>query len=421
MKYALLFTLMAAAPAFAAKSTTQTQMNLKTLREKAFALCQNKKFEAPVTKAIPALDPPREPGPTTEGMVYQEELSVRTSNLLDQNGFYFSPRPRAAVNTIPMKMFVETGSGTYKRKTWEDANVDYTSPNIVPAIDRNQIPDHGRVLTEIIIGHQSPAGDWPQLFDIRSSGYLRFAGYPPQITGASLRIAAHNIFGQGALNGGPELKEHFPIIREIYLKTKSSETAHAYLLVESELLCGAVSIDMNEGERANMVVDGHWYMRRDFDYKKEAHVSLVAYSSMFWKNEKQTVGWDSDEAHDSDHLHVEYADGSVESVELEVPEHGLMKREFNEAKSWLLSNDDKDPAHYADFAPALGSTNYPFRASYKVEILESNAKTSVNLYQFHPDGEYGDNIVASSNLRQSFRKAKNAGESIHFKYRTTAL
>ena len=159
----------------------QITMDLDRLKEIAFARCQSG-YQAPVVPAVPALDPPADGHPHSTGMVYQEELAVRTSNLLDQNLFYFSPRPRAAVNSLPMDIYVsQDQSGQYVLKTWDDANPDYSNPFIQPAIDKAALPDAGKVLTELIIGHRAPDGGWPQLFDIRSSAYVRFAGFPPQV------------------------------------------------------------------------------------------------------------------------------------------------------------------------------------------------------------------------------------------------
>ncbi len=388
-------------------------MDMAQLRERAFARCQ-KPFHRPKPEPVPLLDPPQIYGSDAEGMIFQEELAVRTTNLLDRDEFYFSPRPRAAVNTLPMEIFVGE-NGNYRRKTWEDANPDYSSPEIRPAIKRDDIPPAGRVLTELIIGHRSPSGDWPQLFDIRSSAYVRFAGYPPQITGASLRLATHGVFD--AKNG-----EDFPIVRAMFASVKKPGTANALLLVESELFCGALDMDMNEGLNADIVVDGYWYTRRDFDWRRERHTGLVAYSSMTWKNENHTPERSTDEAHDTDTFRVQFADGRQVKKGVQSPGEKLKVTDYTgrAVKEWVLANEDRDPAHYADFAPALGHTNYDKRASYKVEILDSNIKTGVSLYESKPDGEYGDNIVAMSTIRENIPKATSPAQYVRFKYRTTA-
>lgn len=405
------------------EATNDKAMNLTRLKAEAFAVCQSP-FKAPVVEPIPILDPPSQGGASAEGMVYLEELAVRTTNLLDRDGFYFSPRPRAAVNTLPMEIFVDNDStGIYSRKTWEDANPDYSSSQIQPPILKNSIPEAGRVLAELIIGHRSPQGDYPQLFDLRSSAYFRFAGYPPQVTGASLRLAAHKIFN---LVGKSNLKskEDFPIVRAVYASIKDPKTANALVLVESDLFCGALSMDMIEGANAEVVVDGYWYTRSDFNWREDPHTGLVAYSSMMWKNESHTPENISDEAHDSDMLTVTTSDGVAKRYPLDPPATGLRARDLTVRKQpveWTLANEDRDPSHYADFQPALGKTNYNFRASYKVTLLESNIKTGVSLYELAADGEYGDNIVAVSTLRQNIKKATSVDQAVRFKYKTTAF
>lgn len=398
---------------------TETPMNLEFLKQKAFERCQGG-FHRPLFIPIPLLDPPRLGGVQEVGLVYQEELAIRTKNLLDKNGFYFSPRPRAAVNTLPMDIFVKDGEqNLYQRKTWYDAEPDFSSPLIQPSVDITQIPDEGRVLTELIVGHRSPQGDYPQLFDIRSSAYLRFAGYPPQIMGASLRLGAHKIFGMEA--DDRVSSEEFPIIREMYVGIQRAGVAEAYVLVENELFCGALKVDMREGEDAVLVVDGYYYFRHDHLWQASPHTALVAFSSMLWKNETHTPERISDEAHDSDTLRIRYRNGTRLKHLLEVPSHGVQVREFPQAQEWILANEDRDPAHYADFAPALGHTNYGFRASYKVEVLHSSVRHGVSLYESKPDGEYADNIVVASTLRENIPRSTRADQFVHFKYRVTSF
>jgi len=400
-------------------------MTIVRLQNEAFSRCQSP-FKTPAIEPVPVLDPPQSGGAAAVGMVYQEELAVRTSNLLDRDDFYFSPRPRAAVNSLPMELFVDNEkNGIYLRKTWEDANPDYSSDSIQPPIQKSEIPSAGRVLTELIIGHRSPDGDYPQLFDIRSSAYLRFAGYPPQITGASLRLGAHRIFSLG-VPGELAVKEDFPIIRAMFASVKDNRTANTLVLIESGLFCGALSIDLIEGVNAEMLVDSYWYTREDFQWKKDPHTGFVAYSSMSWKTEKHTPERDSDEAHDTDAFIVKYADGSQEKRSVESPGSKLRITDFTKSShkqplEWILANEDRDPSHYADFKPALGNTNYDRRASYKVTILESNIKTGVSLYEQQPEGEYGDNIVAVSTIRQNIKKSDSVGKYAHFKYRTVAF
>jgi hypothetical protein len=426
-----MLTCMASGPtAHAAEVTSAApfkKMNLERLKKEAFQLCQAP-FKAPVTVPVPLLDPPADGRPDGVGMVYQEELAVRTANLLDQNDFYVSPRPRLTVNTLPLDIYIDsTNIGNYVLKTWADANPDYSSPDIRPAIQKDAIPEAGRFLTELIIGHVSPSGDYPQLFDIRSSAYVRFAGFPPQISGASMRLGAHKVFGLGA-PGTKESPEDFPIVRSAYVSTLDKNTARAYLLLESKLFCGALELNMSPvGGNAEIVVNSHLYTRENFYWKKDPHTGLVAYSSMFWKSLQQKSAGATDSAHDSDTLIVKYEDGSKKRILLSPPKKGLVVWDLTARKdskrpiSWLLANEDRDPAHYANFKPALGNTNYDLRSSYKVAVLASNVKTGVSLYQHGADGEYGDNIVAMSTLRQDIKKASTPNQSIHFKYKTTAF
>lgn len=401
-------------------------MTIEKLREVAFQSCQ-KDFQRPGFSPVPVLDPPAMGGIESVGMTYQEELAIRSKNLLDKDEFYISPRPRAAVNTLPMDVYVDNdNSGNYLKKSWEDAQFDYSAPSIIPAINIADIPAEGRVLTEVILGHKSPKGDWPQLFDIRSSAYVRFAGFPPQVTGASLRLGAHRIFGKGA--DGANVQEDFPIIRAVYLSTKNSQTAHAYILLESDLFCGAISMDMSpKADNAEIIVDNYMYTRTDFDWKKDPHTGLVAYSSMVFRTERNAPSI-SGEAHDSDMLTVNYNDGTQKRITLEPPTSGLYIQDLMDGideeilpTEWILANEDRDPAHYADFYPALKETNYDKRASYNVAILESNIVTGVNLYQAGADGEYGDNIVAVSTIRQDIKKAVTPADYVHFKYQSTAF
>lgn len=398
-------------------------MNLETLKAAAFARCQSN-FVEPIRTAIPALDPPRGGSPSEEGLVFQEELAIRTSNILDQNGFYVSPRPRAAVNWLPMKVFVEKAPGLYEEKTWEDAKPDFSAKEIQPTVDLAKLPIEGRQLTEVIFGHQSPKGDFPQLFDIRSSAYVRFAGYPPQVTGASLRLGADNIFGKTV--SPSSLDEDFPIIREVYLSTVNRDTAKAFVVLENKTFCAALELQLTAGDEAVITVDGYWYTREDFAWQKNQNTGFVAYSSMMFKNENDTPERDSDEAHDSDRLRVQYQTGPDRIVVITPPSSGLQIRDYSFAESgepvtaWSLDNTDRNAAHYADFASALGATNYDARVSYRVEILDSSIRTGVRFYEHSPDGEYGDNIVALSSIREDIKKALSVEEFVRFHYRTTA-
>lgn len=390
-------------------------MDFPKLREAAFARCASA-YAAPVVEPVPMLDPPAAGGRDAEGLVYQEELAIRARNLLDRDGFYFQPRPRAALNRLGMDIFVGTGrADEYAPKTWADAAPDYSSPEIRPPIDPDRIPAAGRVLPEIIIGHRAPAGDWPQLVNIRSSAYVRFAGFPPSVMGASLRLGARNVFALTKLPG-LGFTEDFPVIRAAYLDVRGPGLARALLLVENRQFCTAFQVDVRVG--TELTVDSHWYARRDYEWRRDPHTGFVAYSSMLWKTEKHTPENDGDEAHDSDTLRVEFRDGTRVKRELDAPSAGVRFFEYAEAREWRLANEDRDPAHYRDFEAALGATNYQHRASYGVEILESTVPTGVIMYESAPVLEYADNLVALGSFRGDIPRARDPSGGARVRYRT---
>lgn len=406
--------------AHASPTASGQKMDIESLKEMAFQSCQSS-YVPPKIVPVDILDPPK--GPTAQvGLNYQAELAVTTKNLLDRNGFYFSPRPRAAVNKVPMDIFVDTdGSGSYHRMTWEDADPNFSSPIIQPPVDRNVIPSSGKILTELIVGHLGQPGDYPQLFDIRSSAYFRFAGFPPMVTGASLRLGAHGIFGHGKDNR--KQAEDFPIIRSIYASAPNPNIAHAFIFLENSLFCGALDLDMIPRKNgATVAIDSYWYTRRDFNWKEDPNTALVAYSSMYWKS--ATAADPHGAAHDSDTFTVRLSDGRKRIYPLSPPLKGLQTQDLSPSVSfagWSIQNNDRNPSHYSDFSKALGETNYNLRASYNVEILDSNVTTGVSLYQMAADGEYGDNIVGASTIRQNVKKSSRVDQFIHFKYSTSAF
>ena len=426
---------------------SEEKMTMERLRAAAFARCQGP-WTKPVITPVPVLDPPTgEGGPTAIGMTFQEELEVHVPNILDKNNFYLFAKPRVALNTLPMDIYLDRdNSGTYKQVTWEQVNPDYTSDKIVPAIGacptslepearkkcaQQAIPDAGRYLTELIIGHVSPTGGWPQIFDLRSSAYVRFSGFPPMNAGASYRLGAHRLWSvklgeTTATEFGDEdftSPEDFPVIRTLFTSLKDDKTANAMVVVESELLCGALSLDMTVTGEPQIVTDGYWYTRADYNWKNDSNTALAAYSSMFWKNEKDTPGYSGDEAHDSDTMRVHFEDGSEKVQAIEMPKAKLKVYDFSDAKkitSWSLGNEDRDPTHYRFFDAALGASNFINRASYRVEVLDSNITMGARLYVHWTDGEYLDNVVGVSSIRQDIKKSTNPADFAHFKYRTTA-
>jgi len=419
-------------------------VSLDDLRKRAFALCQVE-FQMPATPPIPILDPPIDGNPGSVGLVYQEELAVLTDLALDKTTTertYFIVRPRLAGNKTPMEVYVKGDEGKYQRKYWEHINLRFPSEAIHPGIDKDLIPAEGRVLSEVMIGHGTPERGYPFVFNLRSSAYVRFSPYSPQVAGASLRLAAHKLFSQGG-PGETGAQEDFPIVRAVFMALNPDGlTSNLLVLVENKLLCGALSLDFQviddralgkthggkDGDsHADLTVDGYWYTRENFDWQRDPHTALVAYSSMAWRMKKD-VGEGNDQAHDSDYLSINYAGNKkTDRYEIYPPKQGLKINDFTakepnlKPSEWILANEDRDPKHYALFQPALGATNYNFRSSYKVAILESNIKTGVSLYEFATENEYGDNLVAASTIRQNIAKAKNDKDFVHFKYRTTAF
>lgn len=394
-------------------------MTMDQLRVEAFNSCQSA-YAPPVIEPVPMLDPPATGNPWDIGLVYQEELSIVTATILNQHDYYFVLKPRAALNNLGMDIYLSTDGGkNFELKTWEDVNPDYSAKSIQPAIVKSDIPKAGRVLTEMIIGHSSPYGGYPQMFNVRSSAYLRFSGYK-QIQGASLRLAAHRIFGTALADNTNG--EDFPIIRKVYGFAKNSEITTLYAVVENGLFCGALQMDMQAGEDSSIMIDGYWYTREDFKWQESPNTALVAYSSMLWKTEKHTPEIVTDEAHDSDTLKIYYNNHTSYSHTLHPPETGIGVLHFQEAPilGWSLNNEDRNPLHYQDFAPALGNTNYELRASYAVGILKSSVTTAVSSYEQATSFEYADNIVAASTIRQDIPKATSARDYVQFKYKTTS-
>lgn len=402
-------------PAVVAISTSSSPWT--HLREEAFRQCEAP-FREPVIVPVPALDPPTSGGRDAEGLVYQEELAIRARNLLDRDGFYFQPRPRAALNRLGMEIFVGDGTGTsFRRQTWADAAPDYASPEIRPPIDVEALPAAARVLTEIIIGHRAPAGDYPQLVNFRSSAYVRFAGFPPSIMGASMRLGARNVFALADVPGlGPV--EDFPIIRQIYLDVVGPGLARALLLTENRGFCTATQMDVRVGVSTELIVESAWYPRGDYRLADDPHTGFMAFSSMLWKTEKHTPENDGDEAHDSDTLRVRDRRGRNFVQRLDAPAAGINLSEYVDAVKWSLANEDRDPAHYRDFESALGTTNYQHRASYGVEILHSSVPTSVVMYESPPVLEYADNLVALGAFRGDIPHARDPNGGARVKYRT---
>ena len=337
-------------PTFSGAAT----MDIKQLRDVAFQRCQAANFVRPNPAPVPDLDPPQFNSHGIElhylpngilapenqageypanavkgkGIDYSEEgLIAASRDIYSDQDFFFRSRPRSALNTVPVQLFVKkTGSANYDRVTWDMAGFDYSDPGIKAPIDAANLAAAGKVLTKLIVGHKTPQGGWPQIFDYGSTGYLRFQGYS-QVPGASFRTAgAHNVFGTEYFNphtNKPTSGEDFGLLQAAFFSVKDSETTNVLALVEGDLFCGALDINMSPGEESVVEVDSYWYTRRDFVWKEEPNTGFVTYSSMFYQNAKPTTNNHHDEhtdgAHDSDTLIVNYKDGTNSVFPIKVP------------------------------------------------------------------------------------------------------
>lgn len=164
-----------------------------------------------------------------KGIDYSEEgLIAASRDIYSDQDFFFRSRPRSALNTVTVQLFVKkTGAAEYDRVTWDMAGFDYSDPGIKAPIDAANLAEAGKVLTKLIVGHKTPQGGWPQIFDYGSTGYLRFQGYS-QVPGASFRTAgAHNVFGSEFLNphtNKPTSGEDFGLLQAAFFSVKDSET-----------------------------------------------------------------------------------------------------------------------------------------------------------------------------------------------------
>ena len=523
-------------------------MDIELLRQAAYKRCQAPTFVKPNPPAIPDLDPPQFNSHGVEvhhlatgevatedatgnypagsvkgpGIDYSEEGLIQTSHDLHSDlDFFFRSRPRAALNPLPVQLFLQkAGSPSYERVTWEMANFDYSNPGIDAKIDASKLPEAGKILTKLLVGHKSPTGGWPQIFDYGSTGYLRFQGYS-QVPGASFRTAgSHNVFGKEFLNpttNQPTGDEDFGLLEALFFSVKDGQTTSVLALIESDLFCGALDLKLTPGEESVVDVDSFWYTRRDFKWQEEPNTGFVSYSSMFFHGVAPAADGHHDEhtdaAHDSDTLIVTYKDNTSIVTPIKVPTStqvynapgpgigtfvvgltpaftaghfkagqtveiwsgvasgeprtsdgtttswkvvgtnaavGTISLQGNktgastitgndfmfvkgerlfvkdvtdqngnkEVRRFLFENVDRNPVNYTYYQLALKTSSYQYRASYGVEILDSNVKTGVRLVEHIPNKEYLDNLVAFSCLRQDISASKSAEDFSHFHYKT---
>ena len=394
-------------------------MTFANLRQRAFDRSQVA-FVPQAVEPVAALDPPRCGGLPGEGMVFQEELAIQVSNLADRLNFYAQAKPRAGLTTNKVSFYVDdAGSGSYDLTTFDDARVDFSDGTIQPPIDGEVLPIGAKYLSKLVVGHSQSGFGFPQFFDIGGSGYIRFNGHLPQTVGASFRVATRKVFVAG---------EDFPEIREMYFKIVNSNVANVLALVEAEGFTGAMSFDLAPGPESTMDVASTWFARVGLD----AETGLgPGFSSMFWKDERDTTGDSNDEAHDTDWLVVGYdldSDGVVDDVverQINNPAgagvvvSSLFGADPGEGQPiyWAAENRDRDASHYTAYA----SAEYATRASYAIEITATDVPFFVRLHEQQTDSEFFDNLVIETTLGQAISAASLITDGIDINYRATAF
>jgi len=397
-------------------------MNLDLLKADAFALSKAA-FQREVVAAAGVLDFPADSKIESVGMVDKEKNAIKTSNFLEQNTFYVTAQPRASLKRQSMRIFTDANrDGDFEERTYLEANPDFSSSIIQPALSIDDIPLAARVLSQLTVGQQQSAGKFPQFLTIGADAYARFNGFEPQTVGSSFRAAAHNIFGFGA---PPGTGEDFPFIRELYVTINDSSSTQLLGLVDSEGFTGAISIKVDPGPATVLDVDSTWYPRRDIFVAAEPETAFLAYSSMFWKDERYTPLKGTDEAHDLDRLVVGFdttddlKPETVVTAKMQLPRQiGTVPivsiTKFEELYPGrpvfvALDNRDQDPAHYTDYDDA----KYAKRDSYAFEILHSDIDLGLHLFEQSANSEYHDNIVVAATILADLHPVASAADGIH--------
>lgn len=388
--------------------------NFALLKADAFALSQLP-YQPPVIEAIAALDPPDDGELTSVGMTYQEKNAITTKNFSDQYGACLKPQVRAGANQKSMQVFTDNDlNSVYDERTFTEASPDYSSPVIKPPVTLVDIPASGRVLSQITMCANAGAAGFPQVFTLGAEGYARFNGFPPQTVGASWRVATNNIFGVGGT-------ENFPAIKAVYSRILTTGKLELLALVDAEAFTGALSILVSPGTETTLDVDAIYYPRHDVKAAQSPETAFVAYSSMMFKDERDTPSITSDEAHDTDTFVVGLdlngdgiADKLVTST-IDLPALGsdTSVTRFEEIYGgrpvfFTLDNRDRDPTHYSTYADA----NYASRASYSVEILKSDVPLGMHMFEHGPDKEYGDNLVFAATIKGDLHKATSVTDGV---------
>ncbi|MDD5680162.1 MAG: right-handed parallel beta-helix repeat-containing protein [Candidatus Omnitrophica bacterium] len=400
------------------KPTLTKTPTLDNIAAEAFQLSQGT-YIKPAPPAIPMLDYPADSQPDSVGLVYNESNAIQCANFIDKLDTYGKAMPRAGNDHLRFRIYTDgNNDGTYDLRTYSAANPTYPTPPINPPINKNLIPIAGKVLSKLIVGHFQSGYGYPQFFDFNSNGYARFNGFVPQIVGSSYRVALHNVF-DGA-------NEDFPRFREVYYRIDSSAVSNFMATVDGEGFTGAVSMNLTAGETSSMDVTGKFFARRIINVASEPYTGLVGYSSMFWKDETDTPGDSTDEAHDCDIIVVGYdrnADGKIDIIE----EHAVdnpashVVTDFSALQNGTqlycaLENRDRDQSHYLAYA----SATYEKRSSYSIQLISSDIPLSFILHEDPTNAEYNDNIVINLAIKQDWPKANSVSDAKNIHYITKA-
>ena len=395
---------------------SSVQMSLAILKDRAFALSQAA-FQPVTVTPVPMLDYPADSRLESEGLVFQEKDAIVTGTFLDQSGTYVKPQVRASNNVKSMRVFTDANrDGWFEERTYAEAGADYSAPIIQPPINPADIPAEGRVLSQLTIGAPQSGQGYPQFMTIGAEGYARFNGYTPQTVGSSYRVAASNIFNR---NGGPE---EFPLFREMYATVTAANRVQLLGLVDSADFTGAVSLTLTPGTQTVIDEDATWYPRHDLSAADNQATAFLAYSSLFWKDELDTPGDSTDEAHDIDRLVVgldtsgDTLPDKVVTARMQIPgtAGAVTVTDFEEqygGRPVFVSLDqrDRDPTHYQ----AYGTATYATRDSYAFQILHSDVDVGLRLYEQHTSSEYHDNIVVAARVLEDLHPVASAAAGIH--------
>lgn len=369
----------------------EKQMNYEILAQEARQLALQP-FDSLVFYAVNELDPPIIPGVNSIGMVFQEALSIKTSNnFLDTLETYCFGRPRAGLDRTKVRIYVDKdNNGNYDLKSYSNAAPNYPPDLICPPIDTALLLAVGKFLAKLIIGHCRPdTASCPHLFDFGGAGYVRFSEYGG-VFGASYRNSTSNVFSN---------EEEFPEFREFYYQI--IDTTHSILLgkVDSKNFTGAVEYKLIPGFTSEMKVKASFFPRV---LLASEEMGVVGFSSMFWKDQDSTITISNDEAHDSD-LVIAGFDQNGDGIVDQIVEHRIINPDSTthlittnfdtlgngEQVYFALENRDRNAMNYDTFP----SAEYHLRSSYSIHILNSNVPLSLKIYESHTESEYEDNFA----------------------------